>query len=232
MADVQLERPRVLFLDAGNTVVYLDHAALAEAAARVGVVVDAAVLRVKEAVAKRHYEQAMNSGMSHDDGWHLHTRVLFEAAGVAFADAERAARAAWEAHDAFNLWRMVPDDFVAALERARAAGIGCAIISNAEGQISSLFAQLKILHLFDHVVDSGVEGVRKPDAEIFRRALARSGVRASEALYAGDIPQVDVEGARGAGMRAVLIDALDHYPDYRDAPRFRSVAELVSAFGV
>jgi putative hydrolase of the HAD superfamily len=121
---------------------------------------------------------------------------------------------------------------VAALERARAAGIRCAVISNAEGQIQGLFEQLGIAQLFDLVVDSGIEGVRKPDPEIFRRALARAGVQPTQGLYAGDIPRVDVEGARAAGMDAVLIDALDHYPDYREAPRFKSVAELVSAFGL
>ena len=228
----ELERPRVLFLDAGNTVVFLDHAAVAAAAAEVGVHVDARVLRVQEAVAKRRYEAAMHGGMSHEDGWHVHMRVLFEAAGVSLDDAERAARQARQAHDLFNLWRTVPSDFVSAVERARSAGIRFGVISNAEGQIQSLFEHLGIAHLFDHVVDSGIEGVRKPDVEIFRRALERAGVEASEGLYAGDIPRVDVEGARAAGMNAVLIDALDHYPDYRDAPRFKSVAELVSAYGL
>jgi putative hydrolase of the HAD superfamily len=77
-------------------------------------------------------------------------------------------------------------------------------------------------------VDSALEGVRKPDPEIFRRALARMGVSAERAIYAGDIPSVDVDGAHAAGMQAALIDPLDFYPDHTSSRRFASVAELVA----
>jgi FMN phosphatase YigB (HAD superfamily) len=54
-------------------------------------------------------------------------------------------------------------------------------------------------------------------------------VGAADTMYAGDIPNVDVDGARAAGLDAVLIDTLSHYPDYTGAPRFVSVAALVEA---
>ena len=96
-----------------------------------------------------------------------------------------------------------------------------------------LFESLGLAAQFELVVDSALEGVRKPDPEIFRRALARmGGVAPSAALYAGDIPSVDVVGARAAGMEGVLIDTFDHFPDYRDAPRFASVSALLAALGV
>ncbi len=50
---------------------------------------------------------------------------------------------------------------------------------------------------------SGEEGVRKPDPEIFRRALVRLGVAAHEALFVGDHPVADIEGAHGAGLLPV-----------------------------
>jgi HAD superfamily hydrolase (TIGR01509 family) len=227
----ELVRPRVLFLDAGNTVVFLDHGAVARAAQNAHVHVTGARLCKVEPEAKRRYEDALADGMSHEDGWHLYMCVLFEAAGVDVHAAQGAARAARVAHDEKNLWRLVPPGCVEALERARAAGIRCGIISNAEGQIAALLREVGIFELFDVIVDSGLEGVRKPDPEIFRSALARADVPAHEALYAGDIPKIDVEGARAAGMQAVLIDTLDHFPQYRDAPRFASVAALVDALG-
>jgi HAD superfamily hydrolase (TIGR01509 family) len=224
--------PKALFFDAGNTLVFLDHFAVAEAAREVGVDVPGERLQAVEPVAKRRYEAAMKTAMSHDDGWHLHMVVLFEAAGVLSADAERAARACRRAHDSFNLWRRVPGDLVPALERARAAGLQLAIVSNSEGMLAQLLERVGILHFFSHVLDSGIEGVRKPEREIFVRALSRCGVQAHQALYAGDIPNVDIDGARAAGMDAVLIDPFDHYPDYRDAPRYASVAEFVTALGL
>jgi HAD superfamily hydrolase (TIGR01549 family) len=229
---VQLSAPRMLLLDAGNTVIFLDHEAVASAAARAGVAVDARVLREREVAAKDRYAAAMTHGVSHEDGWHLFMAVLYEAAGCDPSSADRAAREARRAHEELGLWRTVPAELPEALARVQRAGVRTAIISNSEGKLESLLRRLGVDHLFEFVLDSGIEGVRKPDPEIFRRALARGGVRPEEALYAGDIPEVDVDGPRAVGIDAVLIDPWDHYPDYRAAPRFASVAELVRAFGL
>jgi len=56
-----------------------------------------------------------------------------------------------------------------------------------------------------HVVVSGELGVRKPDAAIFRAALAHAGCGAEHALMIGDDPDTDVAGARAAGIPAVLV---------------------------
>lgn len=224
-----LTRPEVLLLDAGNTVVFLDHDAVAEAVHHVCPQLTGPALRAAEPSAKRAYEQELRGGLSHEQGWFLYMEVLLRTGGASDANAKRGAVEARRAHDAFNLWRRVPKDLVSAIEGARATGMRFGIVSNAEGTLASLFARLGIEHLFEHVVDSHLEGVRKPDPEIFWRALVRMNVSAGAALYAGDIPGVDVDGARAAGIEAVLIDPLDHYADYRNAPRFASVAQLLSA---
>jgi putative hydrolase of the HAD superfamily len=224
--------PQVLLLDAGNTLVYLDHAALAATASTAGVIVSAETLRAAEAVAKRRYEASMRAGVSHAAGWDLHMQALFEAAGVGSADAGRAVAAAAREHARFNLWRRVPDGLSDKLAQARARGLRLGVVSNSEGKLQELFARVALDQHFELVVDSALEGVRKPDPEIFRRALARMDVGAEAALYAGDIPEVDVVGARAAGIDAVLIDTHDHYPDYRDAPRFPSLIALLAALGV
>ncbi len=228
---MQFARPEVLLLDAGNTVVFLDHDAVASAVQQVCPQVTAAALRAAEPSAKRAYERELQSGVSHEEGWYLYMEVLLRTAGEEATHAKHGAHEARRAHDVFNLWRRVPDDFVAAVEQARSTGMRFGIVSNAEGSLGSLFARLRIDHLFDEVVDSHLEGVRKPDPEIFRRALSRMHVTAERALYAGDIPGVDVDGARAAGIEAVLIDPLDHYPDYRAAPRFASVGKLLATMG-
>jgi putative hydrolase of the HAD superfamily len=130
------------------------------------------------------------------------------------------------AHARKNLWRCVPADLPAALTRAQSIGVRLGLVSNSEGAIAALLGELGIAHHFEVIVDSGIEGVRKPDPEIFRRALRRMEVTAKEALYIGDVPAVDVEGARAAGMGAVLVDEYGHYPDFT-GPRVRSVAELI-----
>jgi putative hydrolase of the HAD superfamily len=106
-------------------------------------------------------------------------------------------------------------------------GIRLGVVSNSEGHIEALLQHVGLGVHLELVVDSALEGVHKPDPEIFRRALTRLGVEPRQAIYVGDIPAVDVGGARAAGMEGVLIDAFGHHRDYADAPRVESVAELV-----
>lgn len=219
--------PEVVLFDAGNTLVFLDHEALAESARPTGSTAASTVLRASEPLAKKSYEAGLALGMSHEEGWNLYIRTMFEAAGLAPEATERALQAARAAHDAFNLWRRVPDDLTPALERGRAAGLRYGVVSNSEGKLNELLERVGLLGYFECVIDSALEGVRKPDPEIFRRALTRMSVPASAALYAGDIPNVDVDGARAAALDAVLIDTLGHYPEYAAAPRFASVAALL-----
>lgn len=227
-----MRRPDVLLLDAGNTLVFLDHAALAQAALDAGISVSAEALFRAEPTAKRAYEAKMQGGMSQLDGWMLHMQVIYETAGLAPEAATRASEAAWRAHRVFNLWRKVPTELPDALARAKAAGLRLGIISNAEGTLMELLDRLDLSQFFEHVIDSELEGVRKPNPAIFELGLSRMGVAAERAMYAGDIPKVDVDGARAVGMQAALIDALDHYPDYHDAPRFASVALLLRDLGI
>jgi len=57
----------------------------------------------------------------------------------------------------------------------------------------------------DAVVCSSHAGSAKPDPAIFGAALAALDVPASATLHAGDDPVADVQGARTAGLSAVLV---------------------------
>jgi len=46
-------------------------------------------------------------------------------------------------------------------------------------------------------------GYKKPDSRIFEHALRLARVQPHEALFVGDRLDIDVEGARAAGMHAV-----------------------------
>jgi FMN phosphatase YigB (HAD superfamily) len=79
---------------------------------------------------------------------------------------------------------------------------------------------------FDAVIDSCDEGVEKPDPRIFEIALARVNADRKTTIHVGDLYQVDVVGARAAGIRGVLLDETDLHPEV-DCPRVRSLGELV-----
>jgi putative hydrolase of the HAD superfamily len=221
-----VRRPDVLLLDAGNTLVFLDEGEVANAAAEAGAAIEPARVRASILAAVRAYEAFLNGGGSHEDAWFTYMRALLSNAGVTSERLDDAARAVRAAHDRFNLWRRVPEGLPDALAALRASGVRLGVVSNSEGTIAELLETVGIASHFETVVDSAIVGVRKPDAKIFHIALARMGVSSGSAVYAGDVPDVDVRGARSAGLDAVLVDAYGLYEGYDGALRVRSIAEL------
>lgn len=117
-----------------------------------------------------------------------------------------------------------------ALYAARRHGLKVGILSNWEPWLVRLLGELKIDHLLDFVVVSGVCGYEKPDPRIYREALAAAGVEAGELVHVGDSPHADVSGARGAGVTPILIDRRDRHPEV-DAARVRSLREIFAPGG-
>ena len=78
--------------------------------------------------------------------------------------------------------------------------------------------------LLDFVIDSTVVGIAKPDPRVFALGLQAAGVDAHEAVYIGDSYFVDVVGARGAGLGAVLFDPGGVW-GARDCPRAAGLSE-------
>jgi putative hydrolase of the HAD superfamily len=101
------------------------------------------------------------------------------------------------------------------------------VVSNSDGRVEEALVAAGLRDCFDVVLDSALVGVEKPDPAIFRAALAALGVAPDEALYVGDLYDVDVVGARAAGMEAVLLvpDAAGPGPG-PDCRRISSLAVL------
>jgi HAD superfamily hydrolase (TIGR01549 family) len=221
--------PRALLLDAGNTVVFLDFVAVSELLAKRGWAVAEQALEHALPSANRSYVAILTRGGGHEDGWTEFMRSWLRAAGLDAETAIVATRELRREHDRFNLWRRVPEGIREAVAELRGAGLRVGLVSNSEGQLQALLERVGLGQAFDLVIDSALEGVRKPDPEIFHRACARLGVAHADALYAGDIPEVDVRGALGAGLQAALVDPYGLYPDFAEAPRFASLPELAAA---
>ena len=89
-----------------------------------------------------------------------------------------------------------------AIRRIRERGLIAAAITNnwvaEEGSAGSL------RHLFDLVVESAVEGMRKPDPRIFAIACERLGIAPSDAIFLDDIG-TNLKTARGLGMTTIKV---------------------------
>jgi len=105
------------------------------------------------------------------------------------------------------------DDVHEALASLDAAGLALGIVSNFEAWLEDLLGSLGVRERFEVRVISGLEGVEKPDAAIFERALERIGHDAADVVYVGDNPEFDVEPAAAVGMTPVLIDRRERFPD-------------------
>jgi putative hydrolase of the HAD superfamily len=102
-------------------------------------------------------------------------------------------------------WDVFPD-VGPALSALRALGCSLGIVSNFDSRALRVLAGLGLAPWFASVTLSSQAGATKPDRAIFERALARHGVDAGRAFHVGDSLVEDCEGARAAGLRAVLID--------------------------
>jgi putative hydrolase of the HAD superfamily len=73
--------------------------------------------------------------------------------------------------------------------------------------VYSSLRQLGIENCFNAIVVSDANGWRKPSKHIFNDALGRLQVKASEAVYIGDSPLEDIEGAKAAGLKTVFVSS-------------------------
>lgn len=108
-------------------------------------------------------------------------------------------------------WDLYPD-VLPSLQELRAAGVRTGILSDWGSNLLPIIAGLGLAPDLDFVLASGAVGLSKPDPAFFRLAATRVGVPPGEALMVGDSYRADIEGARSAGMEAVLIQR----PEWRD----------------
>ena len=97
-------------------------------------------------------------------------------------------------------------DALPALKALRAAGMKLVCVSNWDISLEQVLDRCGLAEHLDGAISSAVAGARKPDPAIFAPALERAGCTAEEALHVGDTAEEDLDAARAAGIRALLID--------------------------
>jgi HAD superfamily hydrolase (TIGR01509 family) len=220
-------RVRVMFFDAGNTLMRMDYRVLAEQITRRGVPVDAARVRAAELRARVRLDAWLARGLSteSEQTGSLYLQYLLEDVGLTEPAAVRAL-AEWRRHynPPVGVWTELDPEAGAALMLLRAHGVRAAVISNSDGTVRSILTALGLGSHLEFVLDSGELGVEKPDPRIFRIALERANVEPAEAVYVGDLYSVDVLGARSVGMAGILLDPAGYW-GARDCPAVRGLLE-------
>jgi putative hydrolase of the HAD superfamily len=112
------------------------------------------------------------------------------------------------------------------LSTLKERGLARVIASNWDWSLPQWVERVGLDGLVDGTASSAVAGAPKPAPDVFRRALRIAGVGAGEAVHVGDSLEGDVQGARAAGLRAVLLQRHGEAPDGVES--IRSLAELPS----
>lgn len=91
------------------------------------------------------------------------------------------------------------------LQRLRAAGWRIGIITNGAATQLDKIEVAGLDELVDGVAVSEVEGVRKPDKELFAIAAQRAGASLEGGWMVGDNPAADIRGGAQAGLTTVWL---------------------------
>ncbi|MFQ5890922.1 MAG: HAD family hydrolase [Gemmatimonadota bacterium] len=142
------------------------------------------------------------------------------------------------ADHAADIWRLLGPGSLAvftdvpdALRRLTAAGYRLAVVSNWQCGLRSFCVELGLGDVFEHVIASAEIGYAKPSREIFEEACRRLAVPPGRVLHIGDSVSEDVEGARGAGLHAVLISRDGDAQEF-EGPAVRSLEGVMQLLGV
>jgi putative hydrolase of the HAD superfamily len=216
----------VLF-DAGNTLIHMPRSAeaiLQDLCLQIGVSVTPEQAHTACRASEQYYSDHYLAFRG-DQGafWKSYHSAALASIGVEDADGTKA-EALSHGFGRSGVWQAYPDA-APVCERLRERGLKLGVVSNASITVRDLLSQAGLLHLFEVVIASQDLGIQKPDPLIFHAALTTLGVDPSEALYAGDLYEVDFLGAQGAGLAAVLIDR--EGTTAFDCPTLRSLDELL-----
>ncbi|MCW5942679.1 MAG: HAD-IA family hydrolase [Fimbriimonadaceae bacterium] len=105
----------------------------------------------------------------------------------------------------------VYEDVMPTLEALRERGVRLAVLSNWDQSLERVLEARGLRAFLEVVVASLVIGVEKPSPAIFETLLTALDLPPGAVWHVGDNPLDDVQGARGAGLRGLLIDR-----DHRD----------------
>jgi len=192
----------------------------AEVAARFGV-------RREPELLTRQFRAAWKSRRGFDysrEAWFDLVRRSF---GESAALPEEFFPAVYERFAEPDAWHVF-DDVLPALEMLASRGVRLAVISNWDERLEPLLRRLRLQPFFETITVSCDVGFTKPSSVIFEHALRQLSLEAGAVLHVGDSVREDSEGARAAGIEAMLVDRAEG----KSPPgTIRALSELAALVG-
>jgi putative hydrolase of the HAD superfamily len=208
----RIDRDRIdaVSLDVGGVLTVPDQGLLAHFLTAAGVDFDRSLFFAGHFRAMAAVDQARSKAEVFDDYHH----AFLAAVGVA-EDQMEAGCAALATILVPPVWRQPIPGARAAGLRLAAASLRLGVTSNADGTVADMLARNEVAQVgpgpgiaVEHITDSGVLGVAKPDPAMFLTTARALGLPPERVCHIGDSRRYDAEGAAAVGMMAVHVDPL------------------------
>jgi len=231
------DAPVAVLLDAGGVFVLPDPDRILGAFTRAECSVP------REVLADAHYRAAARFGIHLDveacwtEAWLEYLQAYVDECGVPPDRRDEAHRHLDSEFADAALWVDPVPGSRDGLQALADTGVRLGIVSNADGMMGPRLAQLELCQVgpgigvdIECIVDSGNVGVMKPDPRIFQSAIDLLGLEPGQVWYVGDMPAIDVVGARRAGIRPYLMDPLGIHlgAGYERISSLTALAELIA----
>ncbi len=125
-----------------------------------------------------------------------------------------------------GIFCIVEEDAEDVLRELKSMGLKIGLISNAPGVFPiNVIKRYGLDKYMDAMITSYQIGVVKPHPKIFKEMLKKLEVKPEEAIYVGDVADIDVRGAKRVGIKALLIRDGDPVMKKRGMDRIPEDAE-------
>lgn len=211
-----------VIFDAGQTLLYPDFPFLQSLLADYHVQTDFTALAHGAALGREKIFRVKGN----EENWRGFFSFWMQFLGVTEKDFPEILKKIYERHQRVHLWSWLDPEAKDTLAALHTRGYRLAIISNADGEVPAAMARLGVAEYFEHIIDSALVGVEKPDPRIFAMTLEKLHLPGATCLYVGDHYDNDVIGARDAGLVPVLLDPFDVVPE-QDVDRIHRLSDLL-----
>jgi len=216
-----------ILFDAGGTLIHVDGEAVCRA---VGQPYSEDFFGQAEAAAHKEAREwiARHPTSTDAERFPIFVDAMLRALGIGDAAARRegGSRVAAE-HQRANLWCRPGEKAAETLEALAGRGYRLGVVSNSNGHVRKLLERAGLASFLKVIVDSAEVQIEKPDPRIFSVAVEALGLEPAACAYVGDIYDIDVVGARAAGLRPILIGRC---PAPEPVERVARLEELLSVF--
>ncbi len=219
MTNTNHRTPRTVFFDAGNTLLNVQTTVgevYEEVSERLGCFVPAEEFEQQlAAVWKEHQNRQrdtpdalLTSEGKEYEAWRRLAYALHGRIDALTCDRDQWFEALHREFGRPERFRMFPE-VRSTLAVLKEKGIRIGLISNWDSRLERILDGTGLSELLDLVLISSLVGYAKPHERIFEIALEKEGLTPDQAVHVGDTYRDDIEGAKAAGIRPVLIRRKD-----------------------